>query len=193
MTLSSWSTTSIEDVTRAGGPGGLRWFQLYVYSNREVTRDLIERAERAGYKAVMVTVDTPIVGQKWADVRNKFSLPPHFHLGIFDETKLGFVQDGGGSLYDELIDSGLTWEDIAWVKSITNLPVLVKGVLTAEDALEAVRHGVQGIVVSNHGGRQLDGTPATVSDIYEHFDCMQQILRPLNLIRSYQRVRFLPT
>lgn len=114
----------------------------------------------------MVTVDTPIVGQKWADLRNKFSLPPHLHLGIFDETKLGFVQDGRASLYDELIDSRLTWKDIAWVKGITKLPVLVKGVLTAEDALEAVRHGVQGIVVSNHGGRQLDGTPATVSTFF---------------------------
>ena len=163
MTLSSWSTTSIEEVARAGGPTGLRWFQLYVYSNREVTRNLIQRAERAGYKAVMVTVDTPIVGQKWADLRNNFSLPPHFHLGIFDDTKLGFVQDGRGGLYDELIDSGLTWEDIAWVKSITKLPVLVKGVLTAEGALEAVQNGVQGIVVSNHGARQLDGVPATVS------------------------------
>ena len=162
MTLSSWSTTSIEDVAQAGG---LRWFQLYIYSNREVTRDLIERAERAGYKAVMVTIDTPIVGQKWADLRNKFSLPPHLHLGIFDETKLGFVQDGRASLYDELIDSRLTWQDITWVQSITKLPVLVKGVLTAENALEAVQHGVQGIVVSNHGGRQLDGTPATVSNL----------------------------
>ena len=162
--MSSWSTTSIEDIARAGGPRGLRWFQLYVYSNKEVTRSLIERAERAGCKALMVTVDTPIVGQKWADLRNHFSLPPQLHLGIFDGTNLGFVKDGSGSLYDELIDSGLTWEDIAWVQSITKLPVLVKGILTAEGALEAVRHGVQGIVVSNHGGRQLDGTPATVSN-----------------------------
>ena len=163
MTLSSWLTTRIEDVAQTGGPRGLCWFHLSVYSNREVTRGLIERAEHTGFKALMVTVDTPIIGQKWADLRNNFILPPQLHLGIFDGTNLGFVQDGRASLYDELIDSGLTWEDIAWVQSITKLPVLVKGVLTAEAALEAVRHGVQGIVVSNHGGRQLDGTPAMVS------------------------------
>ena len=169
MTLSSWSTTSIEDVAKAGGPTGLRWFQLYVYNDKELTKDLIQRAERAGYKALVITVDTPVLGKRLVDVRNHFSLPPHLTLANFDNTQAGAslnAKDDESFLFrytQKLIDPGLTWETIRWVQGVTRLPVLVKGVLTAEDALEAVEYGVQGIVVSNHGARQLDGVPATVS------------------------------
>ena len=159
MTLSSWSTTSIEEVAKAGGPGGLRWFQLYVYSDKEVTRSLIQRAEQAGYKALVVTVDTPVVGKRLAESRNPYSLPP---LAIFDNTNLASMKEDDPNVFDALIDPGLTWDAIRWIRGVTKLPVLVKGVLTAEGALEALQHGVQGIVVSNHGARQLDGTPATV-------------------------------
>ena len=169
MTLSSWSTTSIEDVAQAGGPRGLRWFQLYVYNDKEITKCLIQRAERAGYKALVITVDTPVLGKRIVDARNRFSLPSHLTLANFDDTKVGAglkaLDDDSFLLRytQKLIDPGLTWETVRWAQGVTKLPVLVKGVLTAEGALEAVRHGVQGIVVSNHGARQLDGVPATVS------------------------------
>ena len=169
MILSSWSTTSLEEVAKAGGTKGLRWFQLYVYNDKDVTRRLIQRAERAGYKALVVTVDTPVLGKRIVDARNGFNLPPHLTLANFDDTALASklkVKEGDSSLHrytQALIDPGLTWDTIRWVQGLTKLPVLVKGVLTAEDALEAVEHGVKGIVVSNHGARQLDGVPATVS------------------------------
>ena len=167
MTLSSWSTSSIEDVAKAGGPKGLRWFQLYVLTDKELTKNHIQRAERAGYKALVITVDTPVVGKRLVEERNHFSLPPHLTLPNFDRSEVGAslkAEDEESShLRYSLIDPGLTWETLRWVQGVTKLPVLVKGVLTAEDALEAVKHGVQGIVVSNHGARQLDGVPATVS------------------------------
>ena len=169
MTLSSWSTTSIEDVARAGGPKGLRWFQLYVYNDKEITKSLIQRAERAGYKALVITVDTPVLGKRLVDARNHFNLPSHLTLANFDDTKIAAslkaVDDDSFLLRytQKLIDPGLTWETVRWAQGVTKLPVLVKGVLTAEGALEAVKNGVQGIIVSNHGARQLDGVPATVS------------------------------
>ena len=168
MTLSTWSTTSMEDVAMANG-GGLRWYQLYIYRDRGVTRDLVQRAERAGYKAIVVTVDTPILGKRLADTRNHFNLPSHLCLANFTNTRLQsslVVKDGDSGLYQytmALIDPALTWDTIDWICSVTKLPVLLKGILTAEDAVEAVKHNIRGIIVSNHGARQLDGVPATVS------------------------------
>ena len=170
MMLSSWSTTSIEDVAEASG-SGLRWFQLYIYKDREITKNLIKRADKAGYKAIVITVDTPIVGKRVADAINRFNLPPHLSLANFSSTSpQSFLESDdqveGSHLHSytaELLDPSLTWEDIDWVRGLTRLPLLVKGILTAEDARETLKHDVQGIVVSNHGGRQLDGVPATVS------------------------------
>ena len=168
--LSSWSTTSLEEVAEASG-GGLNWFQLYVYRDRDLTESLVLRAERAGYKALVVTVDAPVVGKRLADARNQFSLPPHLHLANFssDSPQSSLTSDRTveGSYLEkytrDLLDPSLTWEGIDWIRGLTRLPVLVKGILTAEDAVEAVRRGVRGIVVSNHGGRQLDGVLASVS------------------------------
>ena len=172
MTLSSWSTISIEDVARLSGDG-LRWFQLYVYNDRTITANLVRRAERAGYKAVAVTVDTPVVGKRLNDHRYGFDLPPHLTLANFESQSTHSLlteerqKEGTGSALQRytqrLTDKSLTWKDIAWLMSITSMPVVVKGVLTAEDALIAVKLGVKGILVSNHGARQLDGVPATVS------------------------------
>ena len=172
MTLSSWSTTSMEEVAAACGHRGLRWFQLYLYKNPKVTTDLIKRAERAGYKALVVTVDTPILGRRLADARNKFNLPPYLSLANFNAlqndskaaTELVMkTHDSGLHQYTkELIDDSLDWGRVDWLCGLTRLPVILKGILTGEDAKEATRHGVKGIVVSNHGARQLDGVPATV-------------------------------
>ena len=168
MILSSWATSSIEEVAQASGRG-LRWFQLYVYKDKKITAELVQRAEQHGYKALVVTVDTPILGRRLADCRNKFNLPSYLKLANFSTD---IVQSSMQSLQSEsalykytqaLIDSALTWDTITWIKSITKLPVIVKGVLTAEDALLAIQYGVDGIIVSNHGARQLDGVLATVS------------------------------
>ena len=165
--LSSWATTSLEDVANAA-PGGLRWFQLYIYKDRNIVLDLVRRAEKCGYQAIAVTVDTPILGQRLEDVRNKFALPSHFSLANYkqdDEHSDGVKSDkdsGLAAYVKSLIDPSLNWKDIEWLKAQTSLPILVKGVLTKEAALEALEHNVDGIIVSNHGARQLDGVTSTV-------------------------------
>ncbi|NWZ21800.1 HAOX1 oxidase, partial [Asarcornis scutulata] len=169
MMLSSWATSSIEEVAEAA-PDSLRWLQLYVYKDREVTKSLVKRAERAGYKGIFVTVDTPFLGRRIDDVRNKFQLPPHLRLKNFTSNNLAFSsgkdfgENSGLAVYvAEAIDSSVKWEDIKWLRGLTSLPIVMKGILRADDAKEAVKLGVNGILVSNHGARQLDGVPATVS------------------------------
>ncbi|NXR66007.1 HAOX1 oxidase, partial [Rhadina sibilatrix] len=169
MMLSSWATSSIEEVAEAA-PAGLRWLQLYVYKDREVTESLVRRAERAGYRGIFVTVDTPYLGRRVADVRNKFQLPPHLRLKNFSSSDLAFSsgkdfgENSGLAVYvAEAIDATVNWEDIKWLRGLTSLPIVLKGILRADDAKEAVKIGVNGILVSNHGARQLDGVPATVS------------------------------
>ncbi|XP_064621883.1 2-Hydroxyacid oxidase 1-like [Lineus longissimus] len=173
MILSTLSTTSIEDVA-AAAPSGLRWFQLYIYRDRAVTRNLVARAERSGYKALVLTVDTPLFGRRIADSKNRFVLPPHLKLANFDSTDFkgsGLGQsnkDSGLSEYaNSLFDASLNWSDISYLRTISKLPIVVKGILTAEDALKAVEVGVDGIIVSNHGARQLDGVPATIDALPE--------------------------
>ncbi|ETV86223.1 hypothetical protein, variant [Aphanomyces astaci] len=162
--LSTISTTSLEDVAAANGPDGLRWFQLYIFKDRDLTRSLVERAERAGFKALVLTVDTPILGNRQADLRNGFKLPSHLHLGNFAGGRhaTGINEAGLSAYATELFDTNLTWQDVAWLKSISSLPVVVKGVLTPEDAVLACDVGCAGILVSNHGARQLDTVPATI-------------------------------
>lgn len=168
MILSTISTSSIEEVA-AAAPKANKWFQLYIYKDRTVTRSLISRAERAGFRALVLTVDTPFFGTRQADVRNKFCLPPHLSLAnLKSETVPQMTAPGGqasglNEYASSLFDPSLTWKDVLWLKSITKLPILVKGILTSEDAITAVEHGVSGIIVSNHGARQLDHVSATVS------------------------------
>ena len=148
----------------------MRWFQLYVYRDKELTRSLIKRAEISGYKALVITVDTPVLGRRIADVRNGFTLPSHLSLanftGFYKASSMLATDKHESGLHrytQSLIDPSVSWETIDWVRGITKLPILLKGILTREDAKEALNHGVDGIVVSNHGARQLDGVPATVS------------------------------
>ena len=170
MVLSSWSSCSIEEVAEASG-SALRWFQLYIYRDRKVTEDLVRRAEQCGYRAIVVTVDTPEVGKRLNDTRYRFILPSHISLANFRQDFVySSLSDNnsqhGSSLYNytvKLMDNAVTWKDINWLRSITSLPIILKGVLTKEDVQIALQHGVKGIVVSNHGARQLDGVPATVS------------------------------
>lgn len=173
MTLSTWATSSIEEVAENAGENSLRWFQLYIYKDRAITRKLVERAELCGYKAIALTVDATRLGIRYADMRNKFTLPPHLTLANFAKSGKhatgvkGDSQSGLAEYVASLIDRSVCWDDIEWLKSITSLPIIVKGVMTAEDAHEAVRRGVSGIWVSNHGARQLDSTAATIEALPE--------------------------
>ncbi|TMW62257.1 hypothetical protein Poli38472_009750 [Pythium oligandrum] len=171
--LSTLSTTSLEDVAEAN-PSGLRWYQLYVFKDRDITLQLVRRAEKAGYKAIVLTVDTPLLGHREADVRNHFSLPGHLQLANFAKVGgdhahgvKGLGDSGLAQYVSSLFDLTLNWEDVKWLKSITKLPVVVKGVLTAEDAAIAVEMGCEAILVSNHGARQLDGVSATIDALPE--------------------------
>lgn len=170
--ISSWSTKSMEEVA-ADKPDTLRWFQVYVYKDRQVVLDLVTRAERAGYKALAVTVDTPILGRREADIKNNFALPSHLTLGNFANTgktkshATGIsASTGGGSglaaYVSSLIDRTLTWDDLKWLRTVTTLKIVVKGVMSVDDALLAVEHGMDAVWVSNHGARQLDTAPATI-------------------------------
>ncbi|KAK2583749.1 hypothetical protein KPH14_009662 [Odynerus spinipes] len=169
--LSTISTSSIEEVAEAA-PRCIKWFQLYVYSDRSVTLNLVRRAEKAGFKALVLTVDAPIFGDRRADLRNKFSLPQHLRLANFEgdlSSRVTIARMGSGlnEYVSDLFDASLSWKDIAWLKSITKLPIVLKGILTAEDALLSVTHGAAAIVVSNHGARQIDGIPATIEVLPE--------------------------
>lgn len=170
--MSTMSTMSVEDVS-AAAPEAIKWLQLYVYKDRSVSERLVKRAESCGFKAIVLTVDAPCIGIRLGEAKSKFSLPSHLKAGNFvleAETigKMEASRDNGWmSLSDVVFDSSMTWDVIAWLKKITSLSILVKGILTQEDALLAVSAGVDGIIVSNHGGRQLDCSPATIEALPE--------------------------
>lgn len=141
------------------------WLQVYCFRDRTRTRRLVERAEDAGLSALVLTVDSPRLGRRLRDVRNGFRLPPGTVPVNLDGD--GFTSPSAHAR--AALDPALDWSVMGWLRSISSLPVLVKGVLTAADAARAVAAGVHGIVVSNHGGRQLDGVPAT-------FDVLPEIV-----------------
>ncbi|NXO62632.1 HAOX1 oxidase, partial [Phainopepla nitens] len=179
MMLSSWATSSIEEVAEAA-PAGLRWLQLYMYKDRGVTEALVRRAESAGYRGVFVTVDTPYLGRRVADVRNRFQLPPNLRLKNFSSSDQAFSlgkdsgEDSGLAVYvAKTINASINWEDIKWLRRLTSLPIVLKGILRADDAKEAVKIGVNGILVSNHGARQLDGVPATIDVLPEIVEAVE--------------------
>ncbi|KAM4535125.1 2-Hydroxyacid oxidase 1 [Fundulus diaphanus] len=183
MMLSSWATSSIEEVmsamTSSPGSGGVLWMQLYIYKDRELTLSLVRRAEKAGYKALFVTVDTPYLGKRLDDVRNRFKMPSHLRMSNFSSASLSFSEgdygnDSGLAVYvANAIEPALSWDDITWLKKHTRLPVIIKGVLNGLDAVQAVNYGVSGILVSNHGARQLDGVPATLDVLEEVVKAVQ--------------------
>jgi 4-hydroxymandelate oxidase len=170
MVLSTLSTTSVEDVVAAAN--GPVWFQLYVYKDRGATEALVRRVEAAGCKALVLTVDAPLMGRRERDVANGFALPPE--LGIANLHAAGYAalppklgESGLSAYVSELLEQSLSWSLIGWLRSITKLPVLVKGVVRADDAIRAIDEGAAGVIVSNHGGRQLDASPATI-DVLAH-------------------------
>jgi len=175
MVLSGLSTTRVEEVVAASG--GPVWFQLYVYRDRAATERLVRRAEAAGCRALVLTVDAPLIGRRERDVRNRFHLPPGLTVANMQAEGYGELPaptaDSGLAAYvSGLLDPSLSWPDVAWLRSITRLPVLVKGIVSADDALRAADAGAAGIVVSNHGGRQLDTAPATIEVLPEIADAL---------------------
>jgi isopentenyl diphosphate isomerase/L-lactate dehydrogenase-like FMN-dependent dehydrogenase len=133
---------------------GPKWWQLYVFKDRRFTEEMLHRVAVAGYRAVVFTVDLPVGGTRNRDDRNTFEIPPD-------------LRPSGGEY-----DPAIGWDDVAWAADHSGLPVLVKGILTAEDARLAVQAGAAGMVVSNHGGRQLDGAPATVEVLPDVVDAV---------------------
>lgn len=170
MTLSTMSSCSIEEVAKSNNAP--KWFQLYIFKNLVLTENLVKRAEKSGYKALVLTVDVPVMGNRWRDIKNKFSLPSHIDAAnLRDLSSLTLSDKINGSKIkeqtDQQFESNLTWETIDWLCSITKLPILLKGILHPEDASEALKHNIAGIIVSNHGGRQLDSVIAPIDALPE--------------------------
>ena len=165
--LSTLATTSLEEV--AASSQGPKWFQLYVHKDRGFTKDLVQRAGSAGYSAIFLTVDAPILGRRVADERNGFTLPEGMKMENLAEATE--VSAGEGSMLAAFAadrhDATIGWSDIAWLRSISSLPLVIKGIVRPDDALLAVQNGADGIVVSNHGGRQLDYAPASIDALAE--------------------------
>lgn len=165
MILSTLSTTSVEAVAQELTQP--LWFQLYIEKDRGATAALVQRAERAGCRAIVLTVDTPLLGRRERDIRNRFHLPPgmptpHIHVQHGSElTEHGDMSSALATYVAKQWDPSISWRDLQWLQSITTLPILVKGVVRGDDALVALDHGAAGVIVSNHGGRQLDASIAT--------------------------------
>jgi len=161
--LSSFSNTAMESVLpQAASP---RWFQLYMYKDHGITNELVRRAEAAGAEAIVVTVDAPGLGTRERDVRNSFRLPDDLaveNLAPLGKGNFPKVTGSGLAAYvRENFKSDLKFEDLDWLSGCTRLPMIVKGVCRGDDARRAAEHGAKAVVVSNHGGRQLDTAPAT--------------------------------
>jgi L-lactate dehydrogenase (cytochrome) len=196
FTLSSMSAVSIEDTMHeAPGP---HWFQLYVWRDRELTRSLVERAAAAGYRALVLTVDVQMAGQRERDLRNGATIPPRvtvanaldslvhapWLLRMARNPRIDFVNVSRGkaagrsgplalaAYVNQQFDPTVSWKDLDWLRGLWQGPLAIKGITTAEDAVRAVDAGVDAVIVSNHGGRQLDGLPAALDVLPEVVDAI---------------------
>jgi lactate 2-monooxygenase len=180
MVLSSAATHSIEQVAETGAP---RWFQLYWVNDREICESFVHRAEAVGYEAIVVTLDTLTLGWRPRDLRQaylpfikgegcgQFFTDPVFRSRL-DKSPDEDLLAAAATMLATFPNLGLTWDDLDWLRAQTTLPLLVKGVLTAEDARRALDHGMDAVVVSNHGGRQVDGSVAALDALVEVRDAL---------------------
>jgi isopentenyl diphosphate isomerase/L-lactate dehydrogenase-like FMN-dependent dehydrogenase len=180
FTLSSAATHSLEQVAEAGGT---RWFQLYWVNDRDICASFVRRAEAAGYGAIVVTLDTLTLGWRPRDLRlaylpfirgegcGQFFTDPVFRSRL-ERTPEEDLLTAAATMLATFPNIGLTWADLDWLRSQTTLPLLVKGVLTADDAERALAHGIDGVIVSNHGGRQVDGAVAALDALVEVRDAL---------------------
>ncbi|HEX7581668.1 MAG TPA: alpha-hydroxy acid oxidase [Gaiellaceae bacterium] len=164
MCVSTMTTYSHKEIADAA-PGLNQWAQLYVLTDEGATRAHLDEAVAAGCSAIVLTVDAPVLGRRERDHQVGFNVPADMPLP-YARASLGNVPHSPAT-HIRLFSASLTWRDIEWIAAATKLPVLLKGILTREDALLAVEHGAAGIIVSNHGGRQLDGAPATLDVLEE--------------------------
>nr|XP_018907933.1 PREDICTED: peroxisomal (S)-2-hydroxy-acid oxidase GLO4-like [Bemisia tabaci] len=169
---STLSSQSLEEVG-AAAPKTTKWLQLFIFHDKDITKSLVARAEKAGFKAIVVTVDIPIISlRKYGSSSSGPPFPDHLRFANLTNEKCSLSQtnkNSGGERFDTkgAFNPRQTWDDIKWLKSITKLPVVLKGILTREDAILGADAGADGILVSNHGGRQLDGSPATIEALPE--------------------------
>lgn len=193
MTVSAGSTLSIEDIADAAP--GPKWLQIFIYKDRGITRAFAERARASGYEALTLTVDCPLLGRRERDVRNGFTINPKLGLSTMIDAALhpgwwmrmartprvtfkNFEAYGGGSVVDmaryisTLIDPAVRWSDVAWLRSIWDGPLIIKGVLRGEDAIKALDSGCDAVQVSNHGGRQFDQTLGAVEALEDIVDAV---------------------
>lgn len=170
MVLSTMSNYSLERVQAASD--SIKFFQLYVYKDKPLTEALVRRADAAGYDALVLTIDAPVLGKRKASLYSGFQLPQGLIAAnlMGEEMQamlVGLSKNTTGSTIDTLREANLNWKHIAWLKSLTDMPIFVKGALRGDDAQLAIEHGVDGVIVSNHGGRQLDTAPATIDVLEE--------------------------
>jgi isopentenyl diphosphate isomerase/L-lactate dehydrogenase-like FMN-dependent dehydrogenase len=166
-TLMCLSTLATSTPAQVAETGVARWFQLYVFRDAGVTANLVAQAREAGFTALVLTVDTPVVGRRERDHRTGFTIPPEITVASLGQGGVTPVEAFG------LMSQSVSWRDVERLASDSRLPVLVKGVITREDALLACEHGAAGIVVSNHGGRQLDGVAATIDALPEVVEAVE--------------------
>ncbi|WP_024286787.1 alpha-hydroxy acid oxidase [Cellulomonas sp. KRMCY2] len=190
-TLSTMGTTTIEDVA-AAGPDARRWFQLYVWKDRSAGVDLMARAKAAGFEALMLTVDVPVAGARFRDVRNGFSIPPSltvktvldaathpawwFNLLTTEPLTFASLSSWDGTvaeLIDQLFDPSMTLADLEWLRASWDGPLIIKGIQTVEDARRVVDAGADVVVLSNHGGRQLDRAPVPLRLLPDVVDALE--------------------
>ncbi|MDA2920940.1 alpha-hydroxy-acid oxidizing protein [Desulfobacterota bacterium AH_259_B03_O07] len=173
MTLSTLSNESIEDVKKESN--NPLWFQLYILKDRSITESVVRRVEKADYSALVLTVDAPVLGLRERDSRNKFKIPDNLTLKNLSGSEYESMSASKhfGDFISNAFDPAISWKDIEWLKSITSLPILIKGILSPNDAVLAIEQGVKGIICSNHGGRQLDTVIATIDALTEIVDAVE--------------------
>ena len=173
LVVSSFATAAIERVAKS--TSGRLWFQLYCQPDRGFTRDLIARAEAAGCRALVITVDTPVGPIRDREARVKFELPAGMEMENLRPltSKTGADDRRHARMYSTVLDPTLTWETVAWIRSLTRVPVILKGILAPEDARKAADSGADAIIVSNHGARNLDSSPASIEALPRAMEAVQ--------------------
>lgn len=166
MIVSSMSSVALEEVAECSGNKNL-WFQTYIFKDREVTRALVRRAEESGYKSIVVTIGCPVPGKRDKNIRNRFTLPQNIIAANFKQKKVVVHNNPIHSVDGAELDPFLTWNDLEWLRCNTKLPIMLKGIMNPLDVQPALDLQVSGLIVSNHGGRQLDTTGSTIKILPE--------------------------
>jgi L-lactate dehydrogenase (cytochrome) len=166
------ASCTMDEMLSARAEGQTQWWQLYVNKDRELTKSVVQRAEANGFKALFVTVDAPLLGRRERDMRNKAKISASVQTKQKEKVP---TSQGTTRAISSFLDPALNWKDVPWLRSITKMPIILKGVQTGEDAIKSYEAGVNGIVVSNHGGRQLDFARSGIEMLVEVMDALKSI------------------